>query len=73
MMYLHWEINSHTMALLDKVQDSVREELLRKSLEVVVLCRKMMRGLRSTEIVNQGEEKLFMTELDRALEGLMLG
>jgi hypothetical protein len=42
---LHWEINSHTMATLDKVQDSLREDLLRKSLVVVVLCRKMMRAV----------------------------
>jgi hypothetical protein len=54
-VYLHWEINNHTMALLDKVQGELREELLRKSLEVVVLYRKVMRvvqELRSTEIVN---------------------
>jgi hypothetical protein len=80
--YLHWEINSHIMATLDKVQDSLREDLLRKSLEAVVLCRKTMQAigeLRCTDVVNKGkgdEEKLFLMGSDRAvdiLEGLMLG
>jgi exonuclease VII large subunit len=48
---VHWEKNDHNMDALDKVQETLRGELLHMSLKVVVLYRKMMRTVEELKVM----------------------
>jgi hypothetical protein len=69
-----WDTNGHNMDALEKMQDTMREQLLHKSLKVVVSYRKLIRTvekLRRTVAVKKGKvgkEELPMTELHRPVD-----
>jgi hypothetical protein len=54
---LQWEKNDHNMDVLDKVQETPRGKLLPKSLESVVLYRKMMRTVEELRKDRGAEER----------------